>query len=153
MSRPVDGRDNEPASVATAFEFLGDLGVDEGQPLPVAVVTQFGEVAAVGDLESGRGLVVGDRYGIAHPAIVASAARRPGRGCTMARSARGYQGRGVGPAFIGGLFGSMREKSGRVPAAASVSNSANGTKWVARRSFSRGKWITPVNESGIGSMT
>jgi hypothetical protein len=36
------------------------------------------------------------------------------------------------------MFGSISEKSGRVPAAASVSNSANGTKWVASRPFSRG---------------
>jgi hypothetical protein len=34
-------------------------------------------------------------------------------------------------------FGSMSEKSGRVPAAASVSNSANGTTFVATRSFRR----------------
>jgi hypothetical protein len=51
------------------------------------------------------------------------------------------------------MFGSMSEKSGSVPAASSFSNSAKGTKWVAGRSLSRGKWITPVNESGIGSMT
>jgi hypothetical protein len=51
------------------------------------------------------------------------------------------------------MVGSISEKSGRVPAAASVSNPAKGTKWVASRSFNRGKWMTPVNESGIGSMT
>ena len=32
----------------------------------------------------------------------------------------------------------MNEKSGRSPLAASVSNWANGTKCVAKRSFSRG---------------
>jgi hypothetical protein len=51
------------------------------------------------------------------------------------------------------MFGSISEKSGSVPSAASVSNSAKGTKWVASRSFSRGKWITPVNDTGDGSMT
>ena len=51
------------------------------------------------------------------------------------------------------MFGSISEKSGSVPAAASFSNSANGTKWVASRSFSRGTWITPVNETGISSIT
>ncbi len=50
-------------------------------------------------------------------------------------------------------FGSMNEKSGKVPAAASFSNSENGTKCVARRSFSWEKWMMPTKDSGIGSMT
>ena len=45
----------------------------------------------------------------------------------------------------------MNEKSGRSPWAASASNWANGTKCVAKRSFSRGKWTRPVNENRIGS--
>src|SRR6476619_1183954 len=51
------------------------------------------------------------------------------------------------------MFGSINEKSGSVPAAASRSNSENGTKCVASRSCSRGWWITPVNEIAIGSIT
>ena len=51
------------------------------------------------------------------------------------------------------MLGSMKEKSGKVPSAASFSNSVKGTKWVASRSLRRGKWITPVNDTGIGSMT
>ena len=47
----------------------------------------------------------------------------------------------------------MNEKSGRSPLAASASNWANGTKWVAKRSFSREKWTRPVPESRIGSAT
>ena len=47
------------------------------------------------------------------------------------------------------MFGSINAKSGSVPAAASFSNSANGTKFVASLSFSREKWITPANDSGI----
>ena len=31
-------------------------------------------------------------------------------------------------------------------------NELKGTKCVASRSLSRGKWMTPVNEIGIGSM-
>jgi hypothetical protein len=38
------------------------------------VVAQFGAVAALGDLESGLGLVIGDRHGIVHMPIVASGA-------------------------------------------------------------------------------
>ena len=49
------------------------------------------------------------------------------------------------------MFGSINAKSGRVPAAASFSNSANGTKCVASRSFSREKWMIPANDSGIDS--
>ena len=45
----------------------------------------------------------------------------------------------------------MNEKSGRSPFAASASNWANGTKWVANLSCSRGKWVRPVPESRIGS--
>src|SRR5215831_14116690 len=80
----VDGRGDQHAADAPALEFLGDLGVDEGQPFPAEVVAQFGKVAAVGDLESGRGLVVCDRNGIAHPAILASRARPAGPGCVCA---------------------------------------------------------------------
>ena len=51
------------------------------------------------------------------------------------------------------MFGSMSEKSGSVPAAASASNWENGTKWVPNRSCSREKWMSPVNDSDMGSMT
>src|SRR6478752_1463891 len=51
------------------------------------------------------------------------------------------------------MFGSISEKSGSMPAAASRSNSENGTKWVASQSCSRGWWMTPVNEIVIGSIT
>ena len=37
------------------------------------------------------------------------------------------------------MFGSLGEKSGRVPAAAWCSNSAKDTKWVASRFFSRAR--------------
>ncbi len=47
----------------------------------------------------------------------------------------------------------MSEKSGRVPSAASLSNSAKGTKLVANRSRRRAMWITPVKEIGSGSST
>ena len=40
----------------------------------------------------------------------------------------------------------MREKFGRVPAAASLSNSEKGTNLVANRSRRRSMWITPVKE-------
>src|SRR5215472_7651073 len=80
----VDGRGDQHAADAPALEFLGDLGVYEGQPFPTEVVAQFGKVATVGDLESGRGLVVCDRNGIAHPAILASGTRPAGPGCVCA---------------------------------------------------------------------
>src|ERR1700729_64110 len=51
------------------------------------------------------------------------------------------------------MFGSIRLKSGRVPFTASRSNSEYGTKFVARRSLTRGRWIRPVNDRGIGSCT
>jgi hypothetical protein len=35
------------------------------------------------------------------------------------------------------MFGSINERFGNVPAATSFSNSLNGTKCVARRSFNR----------------
>jgi hypothetical protein len=50
-------------------------------------------------------------------------------------------------------FGSMSEKSGSVPAAASCSNSANGTTFVASRSVRREKWMMPWNDGDIGSIT
>src|SRR5712691_5747822 len=75
---PGDRRGRQAAPDAPALEFRGDLGVDQGEPVSAAVVAQFGEVATIGDLEPGRCLVVGDRNGIAHAAIVASGARRPG---------------------------------------------------------------------------
>src|SRR6516165_5682237 len=51
------------------------------------------------------------------------------------------------------MHGSIKEKSGSAPLAASTSNWANGTKWVAKRPRSREKWISPVADSGIGSDT
>src|SRR4029077_8426238 len=101
-SGPVDGRDDQPPPESPALEFLGNLGVDENQPVPVAVVAEFGEMAALGDLESGRGLVVGDRYGIAHASIVASGARPPGPGCPLRQW---YRGAGGGRGALGGRGG------------------------------------------------
>jgi hypothetical protein len=64
--RAVDRGGDQPAPHAVAFEFLGDLGVDQGQPVPVAVVAEFGQLPAGPDLEPGLGLVVGDRIFITH---------------------------------------------------------------------------------------
>src|ERR1700758_3336427 len=47
----------------------------------------------------------------------------------------------------------MREKSGKVPSAASCSNSLKGTKLVANRSLRRSMWMNPVNEIALGSST
>src|SRR5450432_2798046 len=50
-------------------------------------------------------------------------------------------------------LGSIMLKSGRVPLATSCSNSANGTKFIARRSLSRDMWIRAAAENDIGSCT
>jgi hypothetical protein len=50
-------------------------------------------------------------------------------------------------------FGSISEKSGSVPFAASILNCSNGTTWVAKRSRSRGQWMTAVKDAGQGSRT
>src|SRR6516164_2608237 len=77
----IVSRRDQPATDALAFEFLGDLGVDQGQPVPAAVVNEFGQVPAGPDLEPGPGLVVDNRIFIAH------AAHRPIRGGRTVRRA------------------------------------------------------------------
>jgi hypothetical protein len=51
------------------------------------------------------------------------------------------------------MDGSMSEKSGSSPFAASVSNWENGTTCVAIRSLSRGKWMSAWIETTCGSLT
>src|SRR5690349_10175574 len=86
--RTVDRRGDKPAPYTVVFEFLGNLGVDQGQPVAVAVVDEFGQVPADPDLETGLGLVVGNRIFIAHAghrpiragrAVRRAALSRPGR--------------------------------------------------------------------------
>ena len=89
-SRPVDGRGDQQAADAPALEFLGDLGVDEGQSFPVVVVPQFGEVAAeyrwVSDLT--RQLVVDHR--IAPAAFDEAQGRLGARGLVELTATIGY---------------------------------------------------------------
>jgi hypothetical protein len=64
--RAIDRRRRQPAADTTALQLSGHLSVDQDEPVPVAPVPEFSEIAVDMEFEAGSGLVVGDLLSITH---------------------------------------------------------------------------------------